>query len=148
MKKTRNLHASAVLLGEHAVLIRGPAGAGKTSLALALVAQAGRGQFARIIGDDRIMASVAHGRLVVRSSPALEGLVERRGLGLTPVPHETAGLVALVIDLDPVAPERLPGPEDLVTEIDGVTLPRLKLSRGAADCDLVLAALALFTAHQ
>lgn len=145
MNGARKTHASAVLLGEHAVLIRGAPGSGKTSLALALIEAGDGARFARLIGDDRVALEHRHGRLVARPDPAIAGLVERRGLGLTPIRHEEAGVVALVVDLAAEAAARLPEPEELVATVEGVTLPRLKLSRGAADAGLVRAALALFT---
>ena len=49
-------HASAVLAGARAVLIRGPAGSGKSKLALALIdaAQTGLLTFARLGVEDEI----------------------------------------------------------------------------------------------
>ena len=53
---TATVHASAVLVGARAVLIRGPSGAGKSRLALDLIeaARGGRLRFARLVGDDRV----------------------------------------------------------------------------------------------
>ncbi|MGZ3349538.1 MAG: serine kinase, partial [Xanthobacteraceae bacterium] len=75
--ETPTVHASAVLAGARAVLIRGPAGAGKSRLALALIdaAQAGLLPFARLVGDDRVHLEPHHGRLVVRPAPPLAGLI-------------------------------------------------------------------------
>jgi serine kinase of HPr protein (carbohydrate metabolism regulator) len=126
MSATGHQHASAMLVGEAGVLIRGASGAGKTQLALALIAEAERaGLFARLIGDDRIGLRATGGRLVARPHPAIAGHVERRGLGLAPLPHEQAGTIRLVVDCLETEPPRLPEPEDMVTQIDGVTLPRL-----------------------
>ena len=67
------VHASAVLAGARAVLIRGGAGSGKSKLALALLdaADAGLIPFARLIGDDRVHLEACHGRLLVRPAAAL-----------------------------------------------------------------------------
>ncbi len=53
---TETVHASAVLTGAHAVLIRGPSGSGKSHLALSLLeaAQSHLLPFARLVGDDRV----------------------------------------------------------------------------------------------
>ena len=61
------VHASAVLAGARAVLIRGAPGAGKSRLALALIqaAQTGLLPFARLVGDDRVHLEAHHGRLLV-----------------------------------------------------------------------------------
>lgn len=144
MSPPKLVHASAVVLGESSVLIRGEAGAGKSTLALALLAAAPPGRFARLVGDDRVSIEARGGRLLVRPVDAIAGLVERRGLGLTPCPHEPGAVVALVVDLVEGDPARLPEPEDLVVELAGVTLPRIRMRRQAADPQHVIAALALF----
>lgn len=139
------LHASCVVVGESGILVRGPAGSGKTTLCLALLDQASaRGRFARLVADDRTELRVGHGRLLACPVPAIAGLVERRGLGLVPASHEAMACVRLVLDCQTEALPRLPEAEDLVTVIAGLTLPRLAIARGAADAGLVLAALALF----
>ena len=48
------IHASAVLIGPKAVLIRGPAGAGKSQLVWDLLQAAAQGAlpFARLVADD------------------------------------------------------------------------------------------------
>ncbi len=81
---TATVHASAVLTGSRAMLIRGPAGSGKSRLALALIeaAASGRIRFARLVADDRVELTAGHGRLLVRPPPALAGLIEVRGVGV------------------------------------------------------------------
>ena len=88
--ETPSVHASAVLAGARAVLIRGPAGAGKSQLALALIQAADTGllRFARLIGDDRLHLEVHHGRLLVRPAAALAGLIEIRGVLLRMEPRD------------------------------------------------------------
>ena len=81
--RTVHIAGVAVVLGEKGVLIRGASGTGKSSLALALVeAWSLRGDFARLVGDDRICARVCGGRALVSPHPAIAGLAEWRGLGL------------------------------------------------------------------
>ena len=77
-----------MLVGARAVLIRGPAGSGKSRLALALLHAAKQGlmPFARLVADDRAHVEAAHGRLLVRPAPALAGLIEVRGLGIRRLP--------------------------------------------------------------
>lgn len=138
------LHASAVVVGESGILIRGPSGAGKSGLALALIALArSQGRFARLVADDRTGITVRAGRLLAAPVPPIEGMIERRGLGLTPEPYLATAVIRLVIDCG-AEPERMPEPEALVEAIAGVTLPRLSLLPGAGDERLILAALALF----
>ena len=80
---TPTVHASAVLVGARAVLIRGPSGSGKSRLVLDLIDAARRGSldFARLVGDDRVHLETAGGRLLVRPAPALAGIIEVRGAG-------------------------------------------------------------------
>ena len=124
------VHASAVLIGSKAVLIRGPSGSGKSRLAFALI-EAGRTgvlPFARLVGDDRVRLAARHGRLVVQPAQELAGLIEIRGLGIRRLAYEPAAVAGLVVDLGPPGAERLPRPEDAATTIEGVTLPRLAVA--------------------
>ena len=79
-----SVHASAVLVGDRAVLIRGPSGSGKSRLAfdLILAGRAGVIQAAALVGDDRVTLEAQQNRLVVRPASALAGLIEIRGLGI------------------------------------------------------------------
>ena len=123
------IHASAVLIGAHAVLIRGASGAGKSQLAWQLIGAApAHIPFARLVADDRAFVEAHHGRLVVRAAPELAGLLEVRGLGIRRLPHEPCAVVGLVVDLAAADADRLPPREALATAILGVTLPRLALA--------------------
>ena len=140
------VHASAVVIGEAGILIRGSSGAGKSGLALALIGLAqSQGRFARLIADDRTEIVARAGRLLASPVPPIEGLVERRGLGLTPEPYLATAVIRLVVECG-AEPERMPEPEALVETIEGVILPRLALLPRVGDERLVLAALALFAA--
>ena len=138
------VHASAVLAGARAVLIRGPSGAGKSRLAFDLIeaARVGRLRFARLIGDDRVHVAASGGRLLVRPAPTLTGLIELRGVGILKLDHEDCGVVGLIVDLHAPDAERLPDRALRTTEIDGVVLPRLAV---AADENALPGALALLT---
>jgi HPr kinase/phosphorylase len=82
------VHASAVLVGARAVLIRGPSGSGKSQLARQLIEMRGNGvAFTRLVGDDRVHLEAANGRLLVRPADALAGLLEVRGVGLIRLDH-------------------------------------------------------------
>jgi serine kinase of HPr protein (carbohydrate metabolism regulator) len=134
------IHASAVLVGARAVLIRGPSGSGKSQLALALIeaAQAGTLPFAQLVADDRVELEAAHGRLLVRPPAPLAGLIEVRGLGIRPVTHEPVAVVGLLVDLAAPDAGRMPEPAAQSGEIAGVTLPRLAVAAGQAPLPLVL----------
>jgi HPr kinase/phosphorylase len=135
------IHASAVLVGARAVLIRGPSGAGKSRLALELIeaGRAGRLPFARLVGDDRVELAETGGRLLVRPAPALAGLIEVRGAGIFRLDHEPCAVVGLVVDLAAADAERLPETGQITLE--AVKLPRLAVPSGAAALPGVLALL-------
>jgi HPr kinase/phosphorylase len=137
------IHASAVLIGARAVLIRGPAGSGKSTLAFALI-QAGENgslSFARLVGDDRVHVEAAHGRLLVRPADSLRGLIEIRGLGIRRLAYEPVAAVGLVVDLGAADAERLPARESTVADVAGIVLPRLAVAPDADALSLVIAAL-------
>jgi len=135
------VHASAVLVGARAVLIRGPSGAGKSRLALELIeaAQAGLLRFARLVGDDRIHLEVVGGRVLARPAEALSGLIEVRGAGLQRIEYEPVAVVGLVVDLAAADAERLPEAPQRRTEIAGINLPRLAVAAGSASLPAVIA---------
>ncbi len=145
--RSTTVHASAVLVGARAVLIRGPSGAGKSRLALALI-EAARGRsplFARLVADDRAHLKSVGGRLLVRPAEALAGLIEVRGVGLLRLAYEPYAVVGLVIDLAAADAQRLPDADNRKTEIAGISLPRLAV---AADAAALPAVLALITSPQ
>jgi HPr kinase/phosphorylase len=141
-------HASAVLIGARAALIRGPSGAGKSRLAFALIEAQVQGllRFARLIADDRAILETHHGRLLVRPAPPLAGLIEMRGLGIRRLPFEPVAVAGLVVDLAASDAERLPATEAQETAISGVVLPRLAVAPGADALPLILAYLASVSA--
>ena len=139
------IHASAVLAGARAVLIRGPSGSGKSRLVLDLIsaAEAGHLRFARLVADDRAEIETAADRLLVRPAATLAGLIEVRGLGLRRLPCEPVAVVGLVVDLAAADAQRLPALEQRRVVIAGVVLPRLAIDATAPALPLVIAALHL-----
>ncbi|HTQ83620.1 MAG TPA: HPr kinase/phosphatase C-terminal domain-containing protein [Pseudolabrys sp.] len=133
----QTIHASAVLVGAKAVLIRGPSGAGKSRLAWQLLQSPL--PFARLVGDDRVRLEVHSGRLLVRPQAMLAGLIEIRGLGIRRVAFEPAAIVGLVVDLAAADAERLPALGSATTELEGVKLPRLAVAPGAEALQMTLA---------
>lgn len=140
---TPTVHASAVLVGERAVLIMGPSGSGKSRLAfdLLLAGKAGQIAPARLVGDDRVVLWSEHGNLLVRPASRLEGLIEIRGLGIRRcdfAPQATAGLI---VELSAPDAARMPEPDALETVLLGVKLPRIPVGPGFSALSLVVAAL-------
>jgi HPr kinase/phosphorylase len=136
------IHASAVLAGARALLIRGPSGSGKSRLVLNLLqaAAGGRLVFARLVADDRVHVQAVHGRLVVRPPAPLAGYLEVRGLGILQLQYEPLAVVSLVVDLDVEASPRLPDITAAQTDVAGVAIRRLAVAPGCDPLPLVLAA--------
>jgi serine kinase of HPr protein (carbohydrate metabolism regulator) len=112
--------ASCVAIGGRAVLIEGPPGSGKSSLALALI---DRG--AVLVGDDAVTLTAEDGHLVASPPPNIAGLIEVRNLGLLSFPTMAGAPVALVLRLDQAAPRFIDAPER--TSLCGVSIPSVAL---------------------
>ena len=141
---TATIHASAVLIGRKAALIRGPAGSGKSQLVWDLLQSAL--PFTRLVADDRAHVEACAGRLLVRPAPALAGMLEIRGLGIRRLPYEGVAAVGLVVDLAAEDAARRPGQEAGKAVIGGVRLPRLAVAPGMPALAMVLALLKTSTA--
>ena len=141
-KLSASVHASCVLVGARALLIRGPSASGKSQLALELIHAADTGglRFARLVADDRVHLTAAGGRLLARPAASLAGLIEVRGIGLLRLPYEPCAVIGLVVDLGEDS-NRLPAPEQRQALIDGISLPRLAVASGVTPLPAVMALL-------
>jgi len=137
------VHASAVKIGNFAVLIRGPSGSGKSRLAFDLIMAgcAGVVERAVLVGDDRVHLATLGNEIVVRPAPILAGLIEIRGLGIRRCDFVEHATVGLIVDLAAEDAERLPAPEALFARIYGVKIPRIPVGTGYSALPLVVAAL-------
>jgi len=135
-----SVHASAVCVGDRAILIRGASGTGKSRLALDLILAGRTGAITetQLIGDDRVRLDTRDGNLIVRAVPELEGMIEIRGLGIRRCTFVPEAQVALVVDLAASDAERMPPPERLKTLISGIELPRIPVAPEYDPLPLVL----------
>ncbi|MEJ8562916.1 HPr kinase/phosphatase C-terminal domain-containing protein [Yoonia sp. GPGPB17] len=99
------LHASCVAWNDRAVLIMGAAGAGKSALALSLMALG-----CRLVADDIVQLSVNAGTMIATCHPNIQGLIEARGVGILNATTRPKAQVVLAVDLDRCTVERLPQP--------------------------------------
>ncbi|MGI9389396.1 MAG: HPr kinase/phosphorylase [Boseongicola sp.] len=112
-------HASAVAIGQFGLLIKGPSGSGKSSLALDLIALG-----ATLVADDRVLLTPSkEGSILMTAPRSVEGLIEARGIGLLKLQSHPARLAA-VVDLAIVETERLPDRHETV--IEGEVFPILR----------------------
>ena len=111
---SETVHASAVSIDGHAILISGRPGSGKSDLALRLM---DRG--AMLVSDDYTIVTRQDGHLVASPPETIRGRIEVRGIGLITKPHESGVPVALVIDIDePVPRMPEPGGTRLIADIE------------------------------
>lgn len=138
-----SVHASAVKVGQFAVLIRGPSGSGKSRLAFDLIMAGRTGVVERavLVGDDRVHLATVGDEIEVCPSRILAGLIEVRGLGIRRCDFVEHATVGLVVDLDAADAERLPAAESLKTSVLGVEIPRIPVGRDYSPLPLVVAAL-------
>ena len=143
MTAQETIHASAVKVGDRAVLIRGPSGSGKSRLAFDLILAGRAGQIPPtvLVGDDRVHLATAGKEIWVRPAPALTGLIEIRGLGIRGCDFVSEARVGLLVDLMADDAARLPTPESLRCELYGVQLPRIPVGNGFLPFSLVVAEL-------
>jgi len=105
------------------VLIEGPPGSGKSSLALMLI---DRG--AVLVGDDGVLIEARGERLWALPPPNISGLIEVRNVGLVTLAAQAAP-VALALRLDPSAPRLPDGAEQLV--LAAIAIPLIRLWPGS-----------------
>ena len=110
------LHATTVGVAGCACMIIGRAGAGKSSLAFGMMALG-----AGLVADDRTALNVMDGKLIASCPPAIQGMIEARGIGILASPMIAPCPVALIVDLDQVETTRLPPHRQSV--IAGVAVP-------------------------
>lgn len=114
MTAVANIHASCVVLAgagqafgaPHGagVLILGESGAGKSDLALRLIAHG-----AVLVADDRCELFFENNRLCARPPASLAGLIEVRGVGVMSMRHLPEAPIAIAVRLvPPKAVARLP----------------------------------------
>lgn len=117
------LQATGIAIAGRGVLIEGPTGCGKSSLALALI---DRG--AVLVGDDGVMLEMREGRLWAIPPANIAGLLEVRNVGIITRPCAPAP-VHLVIRLDEDAPRFIERAE--VAQVAGQPIPLVRLWPGS-----------------
>jgi HPr kinase/phosphorylase len=131
------VHATSVYLGaasepfggavKGAVLLMGASGAGKSDVALRLIAMG-----ARLISDDQTCLFANRGQLFAGAVPSLHGRMEIRGVGIVGMEITSAAPVILAVRLDEAATiARLPEPatHKLPQGLEGCTEPAFLVLR-------------------
>ena len=123
------IQAGALAIEGRALLVEGPPGCGKSSLALALIARG-----AGLIGDDAVTLTVedarGHERLIASPPPHIAGLCEVHGVGIAQMPTAPPAPVALILSLGGPPGERLPQVPIPTRTISGIAVPVLAFDPG------------------
>ncbi len=119
------VQAGCVAIGGRGILIAGPSGSGKSSLALALI---DRG--AVLVGDDGVVLSVRAGGLWAAAHANTLGMLEVRNLGILRFAVLPEVRVCLKLVLDREAPRFVDQAE--CEGIEGVEIPVVRLWPDAA----------------
>ena len=118
-------HASCVTLHGQGVLIVGPSGSGKSSLALHLMALG-----AELVSDDQTILVRDGDSIKAAAPPAISGMIEARGVGLLRADVAETAALRLVIDLGKTEHDRLPSPR--MATVLGISLRLFHKSDSAA----------------
>lgn len=97
------LHATTVSIDNKGLLIFGASGAGKSALALQLMAMG-----ANLVADDRTIVERHETRLTARVPETIRGKIEARGLGILNVAYVGSAKLVATVDLDKTTGVRLP----------------------------------------
>lgn len=131
MSETLRLHATTISLNGTAVMIRGASGSGKSDLALQLLESTGTGLTGQaittaLVADDQTILR-REGETILASAPeTIAGLLEVRGHDVLHVEAVQGMPLVLIVDLRLSAQiERLPQPEDMLTQILGLAIPSI-----------------------
>lgn len=103
------LHASCVAVEGRGLLILGPSGSGKSSLAIQMI-----GLGAALVADDAVELALVGDAVVARCPPAIANLIEARQVGLLSVPTRPEARIVLAVDLGQEEDKRLPERHEIV----------------------------------
>jgi serine kinase of HPr protein (carbohydrate metabolism regulator) len=136
------VHGTCVALGRRAALLRGPAGSGKSDLALRFLFLARRGPAALdppgLVADDQVRLTRMGDRVLAAAPESIRGEMEVRGVGIVGVKPVLESELVVVVDLvDAGAVERLPAPGEV--QVLGLALPLLRLTPFESSAPMKLA---------
>lgn len=120
------LHASAVSAFGKALVLAGPSGVGKSTVALELMAYG-----AELIADDLVeIIRTSDDQLLAKPPQEARPLIEARGLGLLPAILAAPAPIAAFVDMRKRDLPRLPDPKSIT--IHDLNVPCLHRSRDGA----------------
>ena len=156
MTRPALVHATSVLLaastapfgpyGDGAVLLLGESGAGKSDVALRLIAMG-----AKLVADDQTVLNVDAGRLIAGAPPSIRGRMEIRHVGIVGLESAPPHQVLVAVDLNGEGPlPRMPEescyrPPAELPSCAPVPLLRLRAFEASTPAKIAAAAAAILT---
>ena len=116
------VHATTVDIAGFGVLILGVPGAGKSDLALRLIAEG-----ALLVADDQTIIEMRGDEIWASAPEKIAGLVEARGLGIVPAATKRATRLVLAVQLTAL-PARMPERRTWALPGAGAQIPLIELS--------------------
>ena len=118
INKSSILHGTCVDIEGSGVLIIGSSGAGKSSLAIGLIALG-----AYLVADDQCEIKNVNTGLIISKPASLPESIEMRGIGLVSVPVVNQTHLNWIVNMDEVEEARMP--DIRFTEISGHKIPTI-----------------------
>ena len=116
------VHATTLDIAGLGVLILGTSGAGKTDLALRLIAEG-----ALLVADDQTLVEMRGDELWATAPAKIVGLIEARGVGILQAAVKRATRLALAVQLA-AKPERMPARRSWSLPASTTQIPLIELS--------------------
>lgn len=128
-------HGTAIVVGKTGLIFVGPAGSGKSSLALQTLFSARlAGHFAALLSDDQVFLEADEDGVNGYCPPSIAGMIELRGSGIGRVNCVAEARLHLAVRLIEVhAGNRIPEENQRWRADQGIELPLVTLDRRARD---------------
>ena len=128
-------HGTAIVIGDTGLILVGPPGSGKSSLALQTMFSARlAGHFAALVSDDQVFLEAVNGEVRASTPATISGMIELRGSGIGKVKSVSEAVLHHAVRLvDVHAENRIPEENQYWRAEGGIELPMLFLDRKVRD---------------
>lgn len=128
-------HGTAIVVGDTGLIFVGPAGSGKSSLALQTLFSARlAGFFSALVSDDQVFLDAVNGTVRASTPATIAGMIELRGSGIGKVKSVPEARLDYAVRLIEVHSEnRIPEENQYWRAEGGIALPMLFLDRKVRD---------------